>query len=49
VLCDTCTTGYAVVNNNCNPICGDGLLVPGEPCDDNNPTNGDGCSSTCLV
>ncbi len=28
-------------------VCGDGLQVPGEACDDGNPTSGDGCSPTC--
>ena len=27
--------------------CGDGYLVGGEPCDDGNKLDGDGCSSTC--
>ncbi len=32
----------------CKPMCGDGLVIPGEEeCDDGNLTNGDGCSSTC--
>ncbi|MBX3191746.1 MAG: DUF4215 domain-containing protein [Labilithrix sp.] len=29
--------------------CGNGVLDPGEPCDDGNKTSGDGCSSTCQV
>ena len=30
--------------------CGDGILVAAtEQCDDGNPNNGDGCSSSCLV
>jgi large repetitive protein len=29
--------------------CGDGLFEVGEACDDGNITNGDGCSSTCIV
>lgn len=34
----------------CNsPVCGDGNLDAGEQCDDNNTTNGDGCSSICLI
>ncbi len=31
------------------PICGDGVLDPGEGCDDGNSDDGDGCSSTCRV
>lgn len=30
------------------PACGDGVLDPGEQCDDGNTTSGDGCSSTCI-
>jgi cysteine-rich repeat protein len=29
--------------------CGDGLLDPGEACDDGNVISGDGCSSTCEM
>jgi cysteine-rich repeat protein len=29
--------------------CGDGVLNPGEECDDGNPFSGDGCSETCTV
>ena len=29
--------------------CPDGVLDAGEECDDNNPTDGDGCTSTCEV
>jgi len=32
----------------CNPICGDGLVVGDEQCDDNNTISGDGCSATCT-
>lgn len=32
----------------CSPICGDGLLVGTEDCDDGNKNNGDGCSSACI-
>jgi cysteine-rich repeat protein len=30
-------------------VCGDGAVHPGEQCDDGNTTDGDGCSSTCVV
>ncbi|APR77958.1 Multiple EGF-like-domain protein 3 precursor [Minicystis rosea] len=30
-------------------VCGDGNIVGAEECDDGNTTNGDGCSSDCLV
>ena len=29
--------------------CGDGVLEPGEQCDDGNTMDGDGCSATCLI
>ncbi len=29
------------------PRCGDGILDPGEQCDDGNNVSGDGCSATC--
>jgi cysteine-rich repeat protein len=31
------------------PPCGDGLIDPGEDCDDGNNTSGDCCSATCLA
>jgi cysteine-rich repeat protein len=30
-------------------VCGNGLVEAGERCDDGNTTNGDGCSSVCLI
>jgi trimeric autotransporter adhesin len=30
-----------------NPACGDGMLEPGEQCDDGNTVDGDGCSANC--
>jgi fibro-slime domain-containing protein len=30
-------------------VCGNGLIEPGEECDDGNPTAGDGCSAVCTV
>lgn len=30
-------------------MCGDGILVPGEECDDGNTAEGDGCGPTCLT
>jgi len=29
-------------------VCGDGIVEPGEVCDDGNVVSGDGCSSDCL-
>ena len=31
------------------PVCGNGILQPGEFCDDGNTTPGDCCSDTCMV
>jgi len=31
------------------PTCGDNVLTPPETCDDNNTTEGDGCSSQCEI
>lgn len=33
----------------CKPVCGDGLLRPGEVCDDGNVLSDDGCSSDCQA
>ncbi len=30
-------------------VCGDGAVDPGEECDDGNRTDGDGCSSSCVL
>jgi cysteine-rich repeat protein len=48
--CTSCTqTGYAARNGVCQPLCGDGLIVGNEACDDGNAVSGEGCSSTCTV
>jgi cysteine-rich repeat protein len=31
------------------PVCGNGVLEPGEACDDGNATGGDGCESDCTI
>jgi cysteine-rich repeat protein len=31
------------------PECGDGIVDPGEECDDGNTTDGDGCPGDCLL
>ena len=38
-----CTSG------TCIAICGDGIIEPGEGCDDGNIISNDGCSSTCVL
>jgi cysteine-rich repeat protein len=49
---DRCTNAIglagACVGGACRAvICGDGIIEPGEVCDDGNTVSGDGCSSTC--
>ena len=41
-----------VYNNytyTCAPICGDGTKLSTEECDDENSSNGDGCSADCII
>lgn len=33
----------------CTSLCGDGIIVAGEGCDDGNTSNGDGCNSSCSI
>lgn len=33
----------------CHTVCGDGIKMPNEECDDGNTKNGDGCSSACKI
>lgn len=33
----------------CAPSCGDGAIIGGEQCDDQNLASGDGCSAGCLI
>eukprot|EP00434_Breviolum_minutum_P015683 symbB.v1.2.013816.t1/scaffold984.1/size146690/7 len=47
-----CVSQASEVNTTalrCEPVCGDGLLVVGEACDDGNQNSGDGCSQSCKV
>jgi fibro-slime domain-containing protein len=39
---DACTDGPA-------RFCGDGVIQPGEQCDDGNTASGDGCSASCQI
>jgi|GEM_PF-5719499 len=39
----------AVIVGSSAPICGDGVVDPGEACDDGNIVGGDGCSGYCFV
>ena len=48
-----CPTGSYVIgfdseaNIICTEVCGNGVLNPGESCDDGNTESGDGCPATC--
>lgn len=37
------------VNNEYNPMCGDGVVNGREECDDDNNVDGDGCSANCTL
>ena len=41
--------GIARLTVNLSTVCGNGLVEPGETCDDGNASAGDGCSATCQV
>ena len=48
--CTLCIRGFGPANSYlCEPICGDGVEMNGEQCDDNNTVNNDGCSNQCTV
>lgn len=49
INCITCLTGFSLSSNICSSLCGDGILVIIEQCDDGNLVNGDGCSSNCTI
>jgi len=52
ISCDNCTLGYGISPQDqtlCITICGDGILMPTEQCDDGNKLSGDGCSASCIV
>ncbi|MHC4697179.1 MAG: DUF4215 domain-containing protein [Planctomycetota bacterium] len=40
--------GFRIANVSAY-VCGNGLVEPGEECDDDNTQGGEGCSSTCMV
>lgn len=53
--CVECNTNAQCLSGVCNPdhtcaqaACGNGILQPGEGCDDNNNVSGDGCSASCV-
>jgi fibro-slime domain-containing protein len=42
-------TDAGSASSGCLPVCGDGMVFPGEECDDGNVSDGDGCSHDCHV
>ena len=49
VVCLNCSLDRILSSNQCIPICGDGMMIDNEECDDQNLVDGDGCSSSCKV
>ncbi len=53
VKCDGvgCAPGFKcnAQSGSCVSVCGNGVLDPGEACDDGNSVSNDGCSSACQV
>ncbi|MBN1944754.1 MAG: DUF4215 domain-containing protein [Bradymonadales bacterium] len=45
----SCNPGWSGDGLTCTTLCGDGLIVADELCDDENSTGGDGCSESCQV
>jgi cysteine-rich repeat protein len=44
-----CGSGMYCKAGTCTPaVCGNGVVEPGEQCDDGNTTNGDGCNTNCT-
>jgi len=43
------TGGTGGVGGFVDGVCGDGVLSPGETCDDGNTLGGDGCSAACII
>jgi cysteine-rich repeat protein len=43
-----CDAGYSGDGETCASICGDGLVVADEACDDSNTEAGDGCRADCA-
>ncbi|CAD8083265.1 unnamed protein product [Paramecium sonneborni] len=41
--CQSCQIGFRLILNQCINVCGDGLIVQGEDCDDGNISPFDGC------
>ncbi|MEO8844649.1 MAG: DUF4215 domain-containing protein [Kofleriaceae bacterium] len=48
-FCTSCAPGFMLVGASCVVACGNGIIDPGEQCDDGNTFAGDGCSPACAV
>lgn len=46
--CTACEFGFVLDQGLCLSACGNGVIDPGEACDDANPVGGDGCAG-CMV
>jgi cysteine-rich repeat protein len=48
---DGCCPPGANANNDddCMPVCGNGVVEPGEPCDDGNMNDADACANDCTA
>jgi len=47
VACNSSIEPPDVISASPPPTCGNGVVEPGEPCDDGNSQNSDGCLTTC--
>lgn len=45
----TSSSGGNASGGYCSPVCGDGIVVGSEQCDDGNTRDGDGCDSLCRT
>jgi cysteine-rich repeat protein len=48
---DACNpaTGLCTNTGTCQPVCGNGIIEPGEQCDDGNNNDLDGCRNNCTL
>ena len=49
-VCTACSqNGFSVVNETFRNVCGDGVIIGTEQCDDRNSAANDGCSASCSI
>jgi len=48
-VCQTTAENTFTCTSDCPNVCGDGLLEPGESCDDGNTIPNDGCNDVCEI